>query len=378
MVHTTAQATPARREIELDFIRGLAILLVLDFHSPNPILLKPFLLLGWPHFGWVGVDIFFVLSGFLIGGLLVKERKLRGEIDTKRFLVRRGFKIWPQYYFFLLAMLVTDHRSVHELWGNLLNIQNYVGGVAHTWTLAVEEQAYILLVFILAFATHRFVRMKTLFVGMGLASCSIVIWCFVLASRGINTFTRTDTRVDGIFDGVMLAMLYHHSPQIFRRMQSYTWIWISGLLLMLGLFRLDFHVWWWPPLSYGLADAGGVAILLLLYDKKKHQKRPAIYRLVAWIGLYSYGIYLWHVSVISPILAATPYIPFPLVTLWRYLAPYLSGIAVGILTTRLIEFPSLKLRDRLFPRRIDSAVGIPAKTEQTFNLRHDPNKSCHP
>jgi len=360
---------PLRREIELDFIRGLAILLVLDYHSPHPILLKPLLLLGWPHFGWIGVDIFFVLSGFLVGGLLVKEREVRGRIDAKRFLVRRGFKIWPQYYCLLFVMIATGHRGTRELWGNLLNIQNYVGGVANTWSLAVEEQAYIVLVIVLGVVSRRCIRTKTLFVAFAIASLCILFWSFVLASRGVNTFARTDTRLDGILYGVMLSMLYHHAPQLFRRVQSYTWVWTGTILLMLALFRVGVKAWWWPPLSWGLADAAGVAVLFLLYKQNKGLEHSAIYRLVAWIGLYSYGIYLWHISVIKPVMAATGHIPAILVPIWEYIVPGLSGVALGICTTRLVEFPSLKLRDRLFPRRIDSAVGIPAVIEQTLNVR---------
>jgi peptidoglycan/LPS O-acetylase OafA/YrhL len=87
-----SQRKPQRREIELDFIRGLAILMVLDFHMPKTILLAPFLWLGFKNFGWAGVDVFFVLSGFLVGGLLVKEWQLKSRIDSKRFLIRRAFK----------------------------------------------------------------------------------------------------------------------------------------------------------------------------------------------------------------------------------------------------------------------------------------------
>src|ERR1700722_13574336 len=122
------QQKPIRREMELDFLRGIAILMVMDFHAPISILLAPFRWLGFRNFGWAGVDVFFVLSGFLVGGLLIKEWKQSSRIDSRRFLIRRGFKIWPQYYVFLLAMLLTGHRGLRDLWGNLLNIQNYVGG----------------------------------------------------------------------------------------------------------------------------------------------------------------------------------------------------------------------------------------------------------
>src|ERR1700733_8613286 len=100
------QRKPPKREIELDFIRGIAILMVIDFHGARTFLLAPFAWMGFANFGWAGVDVFFVLSGFLVGGLLVKEWKLFGRINSKQFLIRRGFKIWPQYYFFLILMLL--------------------------------------------------------------------------------------------------------------------------------------------------------------------------------------------------------------------------------------------------------------------------------
>jgi len=299
MVASTHRPKTARREVELDFIRGIAILMVMDFHAPRSVLMAPFLWLGFRNFGWAGVDIFFVLSGFLVGGLLVKEWQQYRRIDSKRFLVRRGFKIWPQYYVFLLANLLTGHRTVHQLWGNLLNIQNYVGGIAHTWTLAVEEHAYLLLVALLAFAARFQITIRHIFFSVGAACAVIVAWRFLLASRGVNTFTRTDTRVDGILYGLLLAVLYHHAPAVFSRLQRLRYLWIAVVLAALAGLRLaPPEPWWSGPLSFCFADAAGVALLLLLYRHQAGRHRPALYRLVAWIGLYSYGIYLWHVSVI--------------------------------------------------------------------------------
>lgn len=354
-----ARRKPVKREIELDFIRGIAILLVLDFHAPTSILLAPFKWMGFQHFGWAGVDVFFVLSGFLVGGLLVREWKSRSRIDTKRFLIRRGFKIWPQYYFFLLVMLLTGHRGLHALWGNLLNIQNYVGGVAHTWTLAVEEHAYLLLALALAFAARKHVRMRTLFVLVGAAALSVVIWRTILSSRGVNIFARTDTRIDGILYGVMLSILYHYSPALFRRIQSRTWIWFVVIALALVCFRVNPTSWWGPDLSYACADAMGVALLLLLYKHREGKPRPALYRFIAWIGLYSYGIYLWHVSVVAPMESAAHHLPGRIGAVVLAVAPPLAGIVLGMLTTKAIEFPALALRDRLFPRKADIEVGVP-------------------
>jgi peptidoglycan/LPS O-acetylase OafA/YrhL len=358
-----------RREIELDFIRGIAILAVMDFHAPTSILLAPFGWLGFKNFGWAGVDVFFVLSGFLVGGLLIKEWKLNSHIDGKRFLIRRGLKIWPQYYFFLIAIVLTGHKGMNALWGNFLNIQNYVGGVAHTWTLAVEEHAYLILLALLVFAARKRVRMRNLFLFIGVVALSVLVWRTILCAHNVNVFTRTDTRIDGILYGLMLAILYHYAPALFHRIQSWVWVWFGVVILALAYFRVNPQTWWGADVSYACADAMGVALLLLLYKHREGKRRPALYQFVAWLGLYSYGIYLWHVSVIAPIVFVSHRLPPYVAGAFLALAPPLAGAALGVLTTKAIEFPALALRDRLFPRPVDSAVGIPAQIERELDIR---------
>ena len=366
MTGTTTQAAttrPAKREIELDFVRGIAILMVVDFHSPRPTLLWPFLRMGWGHFGWAGVDIFFVLSGFLVGGLLVKEWKLRGSIQRKRFLVRRGFKIWPQYYAFLLLTLITGHRSLRELWGNLLNIQNYVGGVAHTWTLALEEHAYLLLVFLLAFCAGRQARVRTVFFSVAALAAAVVAWRFTLAAHGVSTTERTDTRVDGILYGVLLAMLYHFAPGRFRRLQQLRPVYFAVILATLLYLRFQVGAWWDPPLQYLLLDACGVSVLMLLYRHREHARRGVLYRAIAWVGLYSYGIYLWHIAPVAGVIALSRHLHGAWSEAALTLLPMLAALVVGVVMTKAIELPALALRDRLFPKPVDSAVGEPALRE---------------
>ena len=104
-------STPAHplRMVQLDFLRGIAILLVLGHHSimnaRNAGWLKiPAMV--WFRLGWTAVDLFFVLNGFLVGGLFFKEYRKTGRLDIKRFVIRRGFKIWPSYYMFLCIQLL--------------------------------------------------------------------------------------------------------------------------------------------------------------------------------------------------------------------------------------------------------------------------------
>lgn len=316
-----------------------------------------------PRLGWVGVDIFFVLSGFLVGGLLIKEWKVRGRINTSSFLIRRGFKIWPQYYAFLLILLVSGHRSLHELWGNLLNIQNYVGGVAHTWSLAVEEHAYLTILLILWVAARWKLRMRTLFAILAVLIACIVVTGLYLVSRGVDVFTPTHTRLAGILAGVMLAIAYHYKPDIFHRLQRYWLLWCSVIAATLAYAYLA-RRGWNPAWMIDMADLSGVALLMLLYRRREANRHNWLYRLVAWIGLYSYGIYLWHVSVDAPVAWVSQRLPALPGLLWGVTAPVLLGIALGVLTTEAIEFPMLRLRERWFPRRVDSPVGVPAEEER--------------
>ena len=342
---------PQPREIELDFLRGIAILLVLDFHSPAPLLT---LIFGAKNPGWAGVDIFFVLSGFLVGGLLIKEWRLRGRADGRRFLIRRAFKIWPQYYVFLLFLVLRHHATLYDLRGLLLNIQNYVGPFTQMWSLAVEEHTYLFLIAFFAVAARLRATPRHVMAALA-ALCAIVLALkLILTAYGFQTFAATHTRVDGILYGVILALIYHCAPDRFRRLESLRWLWILVVAAAILYFCFPPPTLWSIPVHWIFADAMAVALLLLLYRGGKHW-RP--YRVIARIGVYSYGIFLWHMSV-YPTVDVISHNP-----IWQRLGPYILGIAAGIIATELIEFPTLRLRERLFPRRVDSPVGIPAILE---------------
>ena len=355
MFEKTANAP--RREIELDFLRGLAILAVVDFHAHYPPIGTILRWLGLPALGWAGVDVFFVLSGFLVGGLLVKEWRVNGRIDSKRFLIRRGFKIWPQYYLFLIVNLFTGHRGWYEMWPAFLNIQNYITrGPAHLWSLAVEEHAYLLLVGFLVLASVMALRMRTVFWVLGAASVVVVGLQIAMMLLGKPYFATTHTRVEAIFYGVMLAILFHCRPEVFRRMQDRRWIWVGGMVTALLFFRFARNTLPGFLMQFGMANLIGVCALILTYRHRPSLKRSWAYRLVAWIGLYSYGIYLWHVSMMGAVVNLAAHLPAKASVIFTVIGEPVLGIALGVLMTKLIEFPALRLRDRWFPRKVKSAV----------------------
>ena len=355
------QTSPTRREIELDFIRGVAILLVLVFHyNSYDILITSPVLSRIAGFGWAGVDVFFVLSGFLVGGLMMKEWKRTGSVDALRFLQRRAFKIWPAYYVFLLVATVIHVRPLKSFfWQNLLNVQNYFpSSLSHTWSLAVEEHFYLALAAMVFLFTARRWRPTTL-----IATC-LTIAVFVEVLRALllihhhPVYFYTHTRIDALLLGVSLAALRTFWPQRFHALQRQ----ILPLLLVLaiGLWRLYVDRDAYPepdaltsPWLITFVDYAASALLLLLYrpDLRPTNGRSRTYRLVARIGVYSYGIYLWHVSVERPVNWTVAHVPHAFAATASTMLPYALAIPLGILATKAVELPFLRLRERLVPSR---------------------------
>jgi peptidoglycan/LPS O-acetylase OafA/YrhL len=206
--------------------------------------------------------------------------------------------------------------------------------------------------------------MRTLFLSVAGVTVFVLVSRLVLAFNGYHTYDYTHTRIDGILYGVMLAILYHYAPETFRSMQARWWVWLTLLACSLALLRVqNVSEAWLASVSWDCGNVMGIAMLMLLYKHREGSRRPAIYRLVAWIGLYSYGIYLWHVSVLGGIIAIAPRLHGWASVAWLALAPMVLGVLLGVLFTKLVEFPALRLRERLFPRRVDSPVGVPAELE---------------
>ncbi len=355
------------RNQRLDIIRCVAVTSVVLYHGQ--------ITAFFTQAGWVGVDLFFVLSGFLISGLLFSEYKKRRSIDFKRFFIRRGLKIYPAFYVFLLATLVVDRglrgmllpraRYLHEVFF----IQNYSAGVwFHTWSLAVEEHFYIflplLLLALMRFSTNR----ENPFGIIPWACLAVAITCLGLRALSVSTatpdfdwvYSATHFRMDSLFFGVLLGYLHHFRPDVLERFVQPTRNRIMIAAMSVVLFSPAFllplenrFLSIWGFTSIYLAS-GGVLVLCLYAHGILPSGLAAIGRqagkVLAFVGSYSYSIYLWH----GPCAAWLP-------SLLRHTMQYAVGdftpsaiyvagsFAVGITMSRLIEYPILRLRDRLFP-----------------------------
>src|SRR3954469_23219753 len=352
---TDGSRTRAGRRLDLDVVRGLAIVLALGWHfsgerSGNVVLDA----LTWPgrHFGWAGVDLFFVLSGFLLGRLVLTEQARTGRFDGRRFTARRLLKLWPVLYVFLAVQVLAGPEPWQSyFWQNALHVQNYAGtSLSHLWSLAVEEHFYLALAVLFPVFARRRVSPKVL-VGVlaGLLVTALALrWGGVLFDQSdVRIQWRTHFRMDSLAAGVLLAAVSVHRPATFDRLLRLRWLWAA--LCAAG-------IWWLATigkdgalgqtLGYTVAYLTAASFLLTLYRASWVPRTRWLAQGVAAMGRYSYGIYIWHVLAAQLVTGWLPGMGYRTPTPGAQLAKYAAAITLGIVATLIVERPMLRLRDR--------------------------------
>ena len=357
------------RSRELDFIRGIAILLVMGVHFdsiPNTNWFYHAFEFPGKSFGGSGVDLFFVLSGFLVGGLLLKEYKNTGTLRVSAFIFRRGFKIWPAYYFFLLLQVLShSHPLKSFLWQNVFHVQNYVGSsITHTWTLSLEEHFYLLLALSMGWMTSRkwpIEKILKVFIGTMVLVFFVRCGTVALGFHGANEMTHT--RIDSLLMGVVLASLFHFYPEKFEALSKkpLPLIGITAAVVAFMVFVQDQAIRF--SIGFTIIYFGAAALTLLVFSHSGKIKENAIYKFIAMIGVYSYAIYLYHNSVRGPAMKIAMHAPE--VLRWPALMILQYGLAIllGMFTTQLIEWPFLRIRNKVIPQQVQD-IGTPDEEEK--------------
>jgi peptidoglycan/LPS O-acetylase OafA/YrhL len=324
---------------------------------------------AWIRGGWVGVDLFFVLSGFLVSGLLFREYRERRTVSIRRFFIRRGLKIYPAFYFFLLLTVLQS--ALLRGWGSIkirslisecLFVQNYWRHMMdHTWSLAVEEHFYILCALLVFFLSRRksgpnpYRSILKIFVGVALFCLVARVVNGIYAPYSFTTLSATHLRLDGLMFGVCLSYLHHFEPERLRAVIGGR----RGLVAVLGaamilpafLFRLEttFLVYTFGFCSFYL----GSGLLVLSLTFAPLPPNPLI-RALAFFGTYSYSIYLWHITVRDSVSRGLRLFHHSGAWWIGFLIYFAGSFAIGTLMAKLIEVPILRIRDRLFPDRSSS------------------------
>jgi len=361
---------PSRNQ-SLDVLRCIAVLLVLGRHFTY--------YRAWGKIGWIGVDLFFVLSGFLISGVLYEEYKTSGRIRFGRFIYRRGFKIWPPFYvcIAITAGLVAwgapasfpwDGFAVHSLFlGNYFPLVG-LETLNHFWSLAVEEHFYLLLPAILtlsiAFVPKRFSAMDTipwLFLATS-ASCLAARCLSPHMESHLVANRATHMRIDSLFAGVMLGYLYHFRRVYFQKLTG-NYALAVALICCLPAALLEER----SPLmrTFGLTSLFIGFSFLVAWSVVRSPRSKWGQILAGWaakIGVFSYSIYLWH-RILSVLFLH--YYGNSALGFWLYLT---ATILLGVAMSKLVEMPALALRDRWQPTE-SKARGGPGAIPEVATCR---------
>ena len=325
-------ATGSTRILGLDGLRALAVVLVLGFHFG----------VGWLGGGFVGVDVFYVLSGYLITGLLLSEYERRGRIGLATFWLRRARRLLPALLLVLVAVTLMvrfaepagafpGERSgalaalfyVSNWWqiaasGNYFAATGAAAPLTHTWSLAVEEQFYLVWPLVVLAVLHRssgFVRgVRAVLAVATVGAAASAVEMALLYRPGTNTtriYFGTDTHAQSVLIGAALACvltlverrrgLAGMDPEA-RTPAARRWLTVGGVAGLVAVVGLARSLSGSSPVTYrggfalvSLAAAAVIAAVVAV--PRGPAARVLALRAPVWIGTISYGIYLWHFPV---------------------------------------------------------------------------------
>ncbi len=389
----------------LDGLRGIAILLVMLYHfSMAYIHAFSGVLYQMSNIGWCGVDLFFVLSGFLITGILCDAK------DDKRyfqnFYMRRVLRIFPLYYGFLIVVFVVlplihhfspfvrQHMGEQVwLWTYLTNFGYCFGShdlaiglnLAHFWSLAVEEQFYLIWPAII-FLTKPKTAMRICSVCMGVA----LLLRIVLVMKHANpliTFNLTPCRMDSLAVGALCALLVRTNISV-RKL----WKGAGATALVAGLaivFMLRHHgesqaenpVM--QSIGYTILALffGGILLLSLYPSKSNFLSWILSCPLLVVFGIYSYGIYVFHNPMTTafnrwfPVKSlATEFHSSSICLEVHVLCSILTSLLIAILSWHLYENHFLKLKNRFVLKGNRGVAGENHQTKSDYPTANGPKR----
>jgi peptidoglycan/LPS O-acetylase OafA/YrhL len=298
----------------LDGLRAIAVAGVFLYHSR----------IDWLPGGFLGVDLFFVLSGYLITSLLLVEWEARNRIDLRRFWLRRARRLLPALVVVVLAALVLAaiftrdnlahtrgdavssllyYTNWHEIIANhsYFNLMGRPSLLQHLWSLAVEEQFYVIWPLLLVPGLVLLGRKRLPFlVVAGIAGSAALMWVLYNPTDPTRVWNGTDTRAFLLLMGIFLALVWPYVERMRRAVPLLELFGVAALVATILLFR-QMHDY--DPTLWQGGDLAASFCFMVLIAAVAHPKTGLGEALgvqpLRWLGERSYGIYLWHWPVIE-------------------------------------------------------------------------------
>jgi peptidoglycan/LPS O-acetylase OafA/YrhL len=298
----------------LDGLRAIAVAGVFLYHSR----------IDWLPGGFLGVDLFFVLSGYLITSLLLVEWEARNRIDLRRFWLRRARRLLPALVVVVLAALVLSavfarddlahtrgdavssllyYTNWHEIIANhsYFNLMGQPSLLQHLWSLAVEEQFYVIWPLLLVPGLVLLGRKRLPFlVVAGIAGSAALMWLLYKPADPTRVWNGTDTRAFLLLMGILLALVWPYVERMRRSLPLLELFGVAALVATVLLFR-QMHDY--DPMLWQGGDLAASFCFMVLIAAVAHPRTGLGEALgvapLRWIGERSYGIYLWHWPVIE-------------------------------------------------------------------------------
>jgi peptidoglycan/LPS O-acetylase OafA/YrhL len=367
LVHNIAPApgpvasTPAAQHWQhlptLDGVRGLAILLILVHHAYSNLIPAGSTSSGSVPGAFIGVDVFFALSGFLITSLLLRERKRRGRIRLANFYARRALRLLPALYVMLAIYIVYASATnlptttvgivpIATYWQNWADIANISTPtyLTHLWSLSVEEQFYlfwpIVLILLISFARRtRYIAGILVVALLAMNVYRIAAWQG--QSSVLTFYARTHTRGDALIVGALAALLW--STRRFPRRGLVPAAYIATLFLAYCVARVGPAARFYYAGGFTLVGLAVAVIIVASLESNWAGNRVLRMRALATLGLVAYGLYLWHYLIF---LSVQHY-----GASWTIAGRLAVAFSVTALFTAaswmLVEKPCLRWKDRL-------------------------------
>ncbi|PIF30617.1 peptidoglycan/LPS O-acetylase OafA/YrhL [Flavobacterium sp. 9] len=356
----------------LDHLRAFAICFVFLFHYQIPIFGYPEWLTGVAKFGWTGVDLFFVLSGFLISSQLFYKIKNGEKISFKNFFLKRFFRILPLFWFvtaiYFAFPFFREKEALPPLWKLLTFTQNFglnirdFGTFSHGWSLCVEEHFYLILPILLIFlqSTKFFNKSYWLLIVVFILGFAVRLYSwYSLYLPNIDKddswlfwykfiYYPTYNRLDGLLIGVTIAAIYQFKPLLWNKLSKFGNLFlVISLLLLTGAYFLCYEersfyatIFGFPliGLGYGFMLIGAICPTCFLYKWNS--------KTTTFIATLSYGIYLTHKGIIHLTQQFLLRFNVDINSNFTLAICILSCLLIAFLLHESIEKPFMKLRTK--------------------------------